>query len=342
MATLGLDHRKHPILHSQSTIGNQAVLRMLQTHAEEHDIGWTAAASSRFGHDFSRIPIHPPATGAIQTKLAINKPGDEYEQEADRVAEQVMRMPEPRLQRACACGGSCANCQEEESGQEPARLQMKRISGSDLGQTAAPPIVHEVLRSPGQPLEPSTRAFMEPRFRHDFGQVRVHSDGEAAESARAVNALAYTVGHDIVFGAAQYAPADRAGRRLLAHELAHLVQQESGRSPGLVQRAEVDDRSCAGLKDIEPDIDKEVNKEIDDARKAAGIPMNVMTLLKGVFQRLGVGVISPIEKFIEGLGSSKIKIPPHDLAGTKYQGVGAVNRFYKLQGTRLHVVAGAA
>lgn len=121
-----------------------------------------------------------------------------------------------------------------------------------------------------------------------------------------------------------------------------MVQQESARSPGMVQRAEVDDRSCAGLKDIEPDIDTEVNKEIDDARKAAGTPMNVTTLLAGVVQRLGAGAISPIERFIEGLGSSKTKIPPTNLSGTKYQGVGAVNNVYALQGTKLRVVADAA
>jgi hypothetical protein len=89
-----------------------------------------------------------------------------------------------------------------------------------------PPIVHEVLRSPGQPLDSSTRAFMEPRFGHDFSQVRVHTDIQAAESTREVHALAYTVGRNIVFGLGQYVPATHAGKRLLAHELTHSVQQE--------------------------------------------------------------------------------------------------------------------
>src|SRR5262249_9034178 len=87
-----------------------------------------------------------------------------------------------------------------------------------------PPIVHEVLRSPGEPLDTETREFFEPRFGHDFGQVRVHTDGKAAESARAVAALAYTTGRDIVFGSGQYAPHRAAGKRLLTHELAHVVQ----------------------------------------------------------------------------------------------------------------------
>jgi hypothetical protein len=107
---------------------------MLQTHAEEPEARSTAAASPRFGHDFSQIPIHPPAAGAIQTKLAINKPGDEYEQEADRISEQVMRMPEPRLQRACACGGACPKFQTEQPGHECERLHTKRVGSDDWGQ----------------------------------------------------------------------------------------------------------------------------------------------------------------------------------------------------------------
>jgi uncharacterized protein (UPF0254 family) len=93
-----------------------------------------------------------------------------------------------------------------------------------------PPLVQEVLRSPGQPLDPATRAFIEPCFGHDFASVRVHTDAKAAESARAVSALAYTVGHNVVFGANRYAPATRAGRELLAHELAHTIQQRNASS----------------------------------------------------------------------------------------------------------------
>ena len=88
-----------------------------------------------------------------------------------------------------------------------------------------PPIVPEVLRSPGQPLDPPTRAFMESRFDHDFSQVRVHTGAWAAESAHAVNALAYTAGRDVVFGTGQYAPGTTKGRRLLAHELTHVAQK---------------------------------------------------------------------------------------------------------------------
>ena len=100
-----------------------------------------------------------------------------------------------------------------------------RAKTNSISTVSIPPIVHETLFSTGQPLDAATRTVMEPRFGHDFSQVRVHTDAQAAESARAVNALAYTVGRDLVFGAGQYAPATPEGRQLIAHELAHVIQQ---------------------------------------------------------------------------------------------------------------------
>lgn len=130
------------------------------------------------------------------------------------------------LQRKCACGkhttnqyGECNECSNEHNG-------LQRSAGSQSGPDTAPAIVHEVLSSPGRPLDPATRAFMEPRFGHDFSRVRVHTDTKAAESAREVNALAYTVGSDVVFGTGQYGPGTSQGQRLLAHELTHVVQQK--------------------------------------------------------------------------------------------------------------------
>ena len=236
-AAPGLDHREHPILHSQRTTGNQVLLTMMQTDATEHEVGLTGMASPRFGHDLSRIPLYPPAAGAIQTKLAINKLGDEYEQEADRVSEQVMRISELQPQRACACRGGCPSCQAEQPSQGHECLRTKRVQSSDLGQSTAPPIVHEVLAASGQPLDPATRGFMESCFGHDFSRVRVHSNQLAARSAEAVAAQAYTVGSNMVFGSGRYAPASRDGQRLLAHELTHVVQQDmSPASAAAVQR----------------------------------------------------------------------------------------------------------
>jgi|GEM_PF-5553632 len=173
----------------------------------------------------------------LQPKLAISQPDDPYEHEADRIADQVMQMAtplsgpsessqspnpvrtgvaSPRVER------KCDGCEEEEE-----KLQRKESSGNaEIPQGApAPPIVHEALNSPGRPLDPTTRSFMEERFDRDFANVRVHTDARAGESARAVNALAYTRGNDIVLGSARYETGAAESRRLLAHELVHVLQQ---------------------------------------------------------------------------------------------------------------------
>jgi Domain of unknown function (DUF4157) len=224
-ATNGPDHREHPLVHLQRTIGNQAVLRRLQTNAQELRPGLTGTASPRFEHDVSRIPVHAQAPITMQPKLAVSTPGDIYEQEADHVSEQVMRTPEPRLQRACACGGVCQRCQTEQSSQDHQRFQTKHVGSGDRRHAEAPPIVHEVLRAPGQPLDTATRAFMEPRFGHDFSRVRIHADPGASHAADATQAQAFTFGGDIVFGSGKFAPSTPAGQKLLAHELTHVVQQ---------------------------------------------------------------------------------------------------------------------
>jgi hypothetical protein len=110
----------------------------------------------------------------------------------------------------------------------PSKSILQRAAVNNSPAHEVPQIVHDVLHSPGQPLDAQTRAFMEPRFGRDFSNVRVHTDAKAAESTRAVNALAYTVGRDVVFGAGQYAPESSAGRKLMAHELTHTIQQTSG------------------------------------------------------------------------------------------------------------------
>jgi hypothetical protein len=183
-----------------------------------------------------RVLAGLPDAGAIRAKLAIDQPGAEYEQEADRVAEQVTSMPESKLERDCACGGACPKCKTEEPALEPEGVQTKRTWSRYREQVSAPPIVYEVLRSPGRLLDTETRAFMEPRFGRDFSHVQVHTDTKAAESAQAVNALAYTVGQDVVFGAGQFSPGTASGRRLLAHELAHVVQQGDQAGNGTIQR----------------------------------------------------------------------------------------------------------
>lgn len=223
------------------------------------------AAAPLVGREYgaSTCPLAPtrcPYGGAchacptrVQAKLAIGQPDDEYEQEADRIAGQIMQAP---------------------------GMQVQRRAAGEADPADVPPIVHEVLRSPGKPLDAETRAFMEPRFgrdlsqvlthtsgfrparlaidagrnesereaeflarqvedrssmspgvRCDFSGVRIHTDARAAESAQALNALAYTVGRDVVFGPGQYAPGTHSGMHLLAHELAHTVQQGALQGP---------------------------------------------------------------------------------------------------------------
>jgi len=132
------------------------------------------------------------------------------------------------LQRKCACGGTPGSTGECEACRKK-KLQRKAAERSTLNrrQSEVPAIVHEVLHSQGQPLDAQTRAFMEPRFGHDFSNVRVHSGAKAAESARALNAIAYTASNNIVFEGGRYQPAGNYGLRLLAHELAHVVQQQA-------------------------------------------------------------------------------------------------------------------
>jgi Domain of unknown function (DUF4157) len=108
----------------------------------------------------------------------------------------------------------------------PAAQSVERRSGEPAA-TTLPPVVRDVLRSPGEPLETDLRAFMEPRFGHDFSQVRVHTDARAVQSARSVDALAYTVGQHIVFGANQSSAGTGSGRHLIAHELAHTLQNRN-------------------------------------------------------------------------------------------------------------------
>jgi hypothetical protein len=166
----------HPLLRLQQVIGNQMVGRLLQP------------------------------------KLNIGQPHDAYEQEADRLAEQVLRPPSPSLQ------------------------VQRRLADDATSGTTAPPIVEEVLREPGRPLTSDTRRFMESYLGHDLASVRVYAGAKAAQSARAVNAQAYTVGHHVVFGSGQYAPDTPVGRRLLAHELVHVVQQTGAGATPTLQR----------------------------------------------------------------------------------------------------------
>jgi hypothetical protein len=166
----------------------------------------------------------------IQRLATVSTPGDAHEQEADRVADAVMRMPSagpsaPNAQR------ECADCEEEQKHKSVPPVRRKEQSA------AAPPVTPSIaaninaLRGGGSALPDALRVFFEPRFGADFGGVRVHTDARADEAARSIDAKAFTVGNDIAFRSGQFTPGSHEGQKLLAHELTHVVQQS-----GAVQR----------------------------------------------------------------------------------------------------------
>ncbi|MUV57941.1 DUF4157 domain-containing protein [Halogeometricum sp. CBA1124] len=188
--------REHPLLYVQRSRGNRAARRLVDER--------------------------------IQPTLAVGRPDDRYEREAERVAERVVKTDDiatPRDGR-----GASEVCPAADS------PTVRRVTGSD-GTGDAPSVVGDVLRSPGRPLDAGLRTAMERRFGHDFGDVRLHTDSRAASSARHLDARAYTVGQDIVFGDGEYRPGAAAGRRLVAHELVHTVQQQG--APDAAQPNEI-------------------------------------------------------------------------------------------------------
>ncbi len=186
-----------------------------------------------------------------QAKLTVGAANDAYEREADRVAEAVMRMPEPdeRIQRDCpGCEEELwrqpmeEREEEEELQRQPADLDEEDETLQARAEPAEVPVIDSdletrvrAIRGGGRPLSGSTRSFFEPRFGRDFGQVRVHTGDNAGRLAGDLQARAFTVGSDIVFGHQTYSPREASGRRLLAHELAHVAQQ-GDQSTGAVRR----------------------------------------------------------------------------------------------------------
>ena len=187
----------------------------------------------------------------LQANLSIGASDDPLEQEADRVAEQVLAAP-------AAVGGA------------PMRIQ--RFIGSPRGETGtAPESVDRVLAGSGRPLESALRQDMEQRFGHDFSQVRVHADGAAEQSAQDVNANAYTVGHDIVFGEGRFAPETHEGQRLIAHELTHVVQQS--RPDGKEVGSSNLKRGLASIVQRDKTLDQELDDELK--KHAANSPKSL-------------------------------------------------------------------
>ena len=170
-------------------------------------------------------------SAAVQPKLAINQPNDPYEKEADAVADRVMNESshpnQSSLHSNVAIQRKCAASEEEEK-----NIQRKE---SGTASTRASSSLNQILQSGGEPMDHSTRFFMEERFNSDFSDVRIHNDERAHQSSNDINALAYTHGNHIVFNKSQYNPSSQSGKRLLAHELTHVAQQRDGMK--MIQRS---------------------------------------------------------------------------------------------------------
>ncbi|MFT3681145.1 MAG: DUF4157 domain-containing protein [Ferruginibacter sp.] len=167
------------------------------------------------------------ATPFIQPKLAINSPNDVYEQEADAISDKVMRMEQSFIHAnplfISGIQRKCDHCEEEEK-----KAQRKEMNGEEAGVDSFFESYVGSLNGIGQALSNEVRNFYEPRFGHDFSNVKIHTDTIAAKSAQSINALAYTSKNNIVFNEGQYSPSTSNGKRLLGHELTHVVQQGSG------------------------------------------------------------------------------------------------------------------
>ncbi|MFO1207198.1 MAG: DUF4157 domain-containing protein, partial [Burkholderiales bacterium] len=194
-----------------------------------------------------RLPAGALRAPSIQAKLTVSAPGDAHEREADRVADAVMLMATTEVADQSRLVSTtspakvqrmCADCEDEQKRKAIPQVQGKQQAADTPSLTAPVAANIHVLRGGGSLLPVATRAFFEPRFGADFSNVRVHTGAKAEEIAKSINARAFTIGQNIAFSAGEYAPETTAGRKLLAHELTHVVQQAGGINPseGLIQR----------------------------------------------------------------------------------------------------------
>lgn len=273
---------KPSLSNARQSLSGLSENHLTKSIANSHDKPVEGSSPSGF-FDFGSSSVFPKSKTflrlnsralPIQAKLKIGQPNDKYEQEADRVAEQVMRMPEPELQQSSQAdtnhGGIKSGFSASNAGVDVQRQQEKEeelIQAKPLAQQISPLIQRQaseeddeeliqakstgevtpavtpaintgiqLLRGGGQPLSQTERGFFEPRFGADFSQVRVHSDSRAAGLARSVNARAFTHGRDVVFGVGEYSSGSLGGRRLLAHELTHVVQQNNRPQANVIYR----------------------------------------------------------------------------------------------------------
>jgi hypothetical protein len=225
----------------------------------------------------------------VQPKLEINSPGGRYEQEADAMAYSVMRTSSTNAAVKPATGligrsvqRKCTECEEEEK-----KKLMRKTEGTGYGINASPALVSSINASKGggSPLPQETRDFMENAFSRDFSRVRVHADSVASEMSKGIGAKAFTTGNDIYFKSGQYNTESAEGKKLLAHELTHVVQQEnSGYRISKNEDDSVDGSNTQILSASEntiSDFDQGDNSQqvtVDQAQQASSCPINAIFL----------------------------------------------------------------
>jgi hypothetical protein len=270
----------------------------------------TAGSGVSIGADYSNTPASPGKPAEQKAGLTITIPlgGPEKKKSGPAESEKYqaetarLKAEQDKIQEASKTPEQRAEDKRfwdaywRSKIDDPLNPGKRRKTGDDLllmrkavdaaPEMAAPPLVNEVLAGSGSPLDVATRGFMESRFHYDFGQVRVHADSRAAESANAVNAAAYTVGRQVVFGAGRYAPETTAGRKLLAHELTHVIQQSGGAhlagNTKLVQRARL---PCTSRKNLDvyavslPGATRNVSSDLPNANSIlcqCGLALNLV------------------------------------------------------------------
>lgn len=263
-----------------------------------------------------------------QAKLTVGQPNDKYEQEADRVAGQVMAMPYDRLQRQpqveeeqeAVQAKSLADRitpliqREQEPNEEEEIAQAKKDGGPSFSTSVESGV--NAIRTGGSPLPESTRSFFEPRFGKDFSGVRIHNDSNANHVARSLNAKAFTTGRDVVFGSGQYAPDSRTGRALLAHELTHVVQQGHSKNarimrksyvwPGEERRSSYSIRPLLNLPNMRYTSGRKYGYSRRDATKLYGLNRSPNLVPASGFNREDTNFSDYTKRWTDGLGIARL------------------------------------
>lgn len=262
---------------NQSDLNASAVNKNIGEHADIYQ------AAQEGMHHFDQLALHPP--GVIQPKLSVNQPNDAYEQEADAIADKVISMNEHAnlqplsflhspgsVQRKCAAceeeekkvQRKCAHCEEEEKGLQ--RKEAGHGSASSFGNTSTVANHITASQGKGRQLDKNTQTFMSSRMGFDFSKVNIHADNDSASMSRHLNAKAFTVGKDIYFNSGQYNPSGGEGRKLLAHELVHTIQQ--GGIQTHIQRACLPAAECAAPQATLENFVQETENKPENISKA--------------------------------------------------------------------------